>query len=178
MGFLNVSALTLALLALPILLLYMLKLRRREVWVSSTLLWRRLLRDREANTPWQRLRRNLLLLLQLLALALLVLALARPFLPIRTPVTGSVVVLLDGSASMQATDAAPTRFEAARQAALEIVAGLGPNDVATVVLVGPQPRLLSAATNNRAALRRALVLDISQVGEDVDYLVFGVQYTT
>ncbi len=155
-NFLSPSSLAFAALSIPILLLYMLKMRRREVWVSSTLLWRRLLRDREANTPWQRLRRNLLLLLQLLALAFLVLALARPYLLTRTPVAGSVVILLDGSASMQATDVDPTRFEAARQAALEIVAGLGPNDVATVVLVGPQPRVLSAATTDRAALRRAL----------------------
>ncbi len=74
--------------------------------VSSTMLWQKLLRDREANAPWQKLRRNLLLLLQLLILAALVLALARPFFPISSVISGSTVVLLDGSASMQATDAA------------------------------------------------------------------------
>ena len=66
------------LLAIPILLMYMLKLRRKTVQVSSILLWEALLRDRQANTPWQRLKRNLLLLLQLVILAALVLALARP----------------------------------------------------------------------------------------------------
>jgi len=156
MNFLTPLSLAFAALSIPILLLYMLKMRRREVWVSSTFLWRRLLRDREANTPWQRLRRNLLLFLQLLTLALLVLALARPFLPILTLVEGNVVILLDGSASMQATDVAPTRFEAARRAALDLIAGLGPNDVATVILVGPQPQVLLTPTSNRTALRRAL----------------------
>ncbi len=156
MGFLNVPAFIFALLALPILLLYMLRLRRREVWVSSTFLWQRLLRDREANTPWQRLRRNLLLFLQLLALALLVLALARPFVTRPVLSEGSVVILLDGSASMQAADVPPNRFEAARRMALDLVEGLGPGDAATVVLVGPQPRVLVAPTEDRAALRRAL----------------------
>ena len=52
--------------AIPILLLYMLRLRRREVLISSTFLWRQVVQDTEANTPWQRLRRNLLLFLQLL----------------------------------------------------------------------------------------------------------------
>ncbi|MBI3762710.1 MAG: BatA domain-containing protein [Chloroflexi bacterium] len=77
-------ALALSLLAAPIIILYMLKLRRREVEVSSTMLWSLLLRDREANSPWQKLKRNLLLLLQLLLLLLLVVALARPFIPVPT----------------------------------------------------------------------------------------------
>jgi hypothetical protein len=161
MGFLAPLALAFAALSIPILILYMLKLRRRDVLVSSTLLWQRLLRDREANAPWQRLRRNLLLFLQLAILALLTLALARPFVPTPVVVSGSVVILLDASASMQATDvadgaSAPTRFEAAVRAAREVVGGLGSDDVATIVAVGPQPQVLASATNDRALLRRAL----------------------
>jgi hypothetical protein len=82
MSFLTPLFLLLGLLAVPVIILYMLRLRRREVLVSSTMLWQKLMRDREANAPWQRLRRNLLLFLQLLILAALVLALARPFLPV------------------------------------------------------------------------------------------------
>ena len=156
MNFLTPFALAFAALSIPIILLYMLKLRRRDVLVSSTLLWQRLLRDREANVPWQRLRRNLLMLLQLLILALLTLALARPFVSTPAVVSGSVIVLLDASASMQAADVEPTRFDAARRAAREIVAGLGAGDAATLIAVGPQPRVLVSATNDRALLRRAL----------------------
>jgi len=166
MGFLTPFALAFAALGIPILILYMLKLRRRDVLVSSTLLWQRLLRDREANAPWQRLRRNLLLFLQLAILVLLTLALARPFIPTSVVASGSVVILLDASASMQATDvadgtsvdgmSAPTRFAAAVQAAREIVDGLTPGDAATIVAVGPQPLVLASATSDRALLRRAL----------------------
>ncbi len=156
MGFLTPLALTFAALSIPILVLYMLKLRRRDVLVSSTLLWQRLLRDREANRPWQRLRANLLLLLQLLALALLTLALARPFVPTRAIVSGNVVILLDASASMQATDIAPNRFEAARRVVRQMLAGLGADDAATLITVGPQPQVLASATGDPAALRRAL----------------------
>ena len=57
----------LGLLFIPaVLAMYLLKLRRDEAVVPSTLLWQRLVADVEANAPWQRLRRSLLLLLQLL----------------------------------------------------------------------------------------------------------------
>src|SRR3982750_567333 len=104
MALLTPIALVGALLAIPIVLLYMLRLRRREVVVSSTFLWQQIVRDNEANTPWQRLRRNLLLFLQLIILALLVLALARPFITVPAVTTGQIELLLDASASMKASD--------------------------------------------------------------------------
>ena len=148
MAFITPLALLLGLLALPIVLLYMLRLRRREMLVSSTMLWQKLLRDREANAPWQRLRRNLLLLLQLLILAALVFALARPFLPVPSVVTGNVVVLLDASASMQATDVEPSRFDAAREEVAAIIGGLGGGDQMTLIRVGRTPAVLAAATGD------------------------------
>ncbi len=156
MSLLNPVALLLALLALPIILLYMLRLRRRDLLVSSTWLWQRLLRDREANAPWQRLRRNLLLLLQLLLLAALVLALARPFIPVPSVVSGSVVVLLDGSASMLATDLTPNRMTVAKEQVSRLIGQLGSDDQMTVILVGRTPTVLAAATSDRDQLRRAL----------------------
>jgi hypothetical protein len=156
MGLLVPLALSLAGLSLPILFFYVLKLRRPEQVVSSTMLWRQVLRDRQANAPWQRLRRNLLLLLQLLLLLLLVLALARPYSEISTLSQGNAVVLLDASASMQATDVRPSRFEAARDRARQFVDGLGPNDTMTLIAVADVPRVLASVTNDRAVLRQAL----------------------
>ena len=90
MSFLAPAAFAALAIAIPVLLLYMLRLRRREVLISSTFLWRQVVQDTEANTPWQRLRRNLLLFLQLLILLLLVLALARPFMAVPTISAGKV----------------------------------------------------------------------------------------
>lgn len=156
MSFLTPLALGFAVFAIPIILLYMLRLRRREVSVSSTLLWTRLMRDREANAPWQRLRRNLLLLLQLLILAALVLALARPYREVPALGEGSMVVLIDASASMNATDVAPSRFERARDLASEMIQELVEGSTMTLIEVGAVPRVLIAGADDKGALREAL----------------------
>src|SRR5258706_10072992 len=139
MSFLTPLALALGALAGPIIVLYMLRLRRREVQVSSTLLGQQLVRDREANAPWQRLRRNLLLLLQLLILAALVIALARPFIEVPAVTTGRIALLIDASASMNATDVEPSRFEAAKQQANNIVDTLTQGDSLAVIPLAEGP---------------------------------------
>ncbi|MHB8507424.1 MAG: VWA domain-containing protein [Candidatus Dormibacteria bacterium] len=144
-------------LGLPaIVAMYFLKVRRREVAVPSTALWRRLLLDRQANAPWQRLRFSWLLLLQLLALLALVLAAVRPALLLPTGLAGNTVILLDRSASMQATDARPSRFEAARAEARALVNQLGAHDRMSIVGLDDHPEVLAAATGDRAALLAAL----------------------
>lgn len=150
------AALALLALVVPILLLYMLKLRRKSVQVSSTLLWERLLRDKQANTPWQKLKRNLLLFLQLLILAALALALARPALRAPVVASGAMIVLLDASASMNATDVSPTRFEAARRLVGTLVNSLPGSSQMTLITVSSQPQTLIAAESDKALLRGAL----------------------
>jgi hypothetical protein len=156
LGVLIPSALALSALAIPIIIFYMLKLRRQPARVSSLMLWQQVIQDRQANAPWQRLKRNLLLLLQLLILALLVLALARPFFTVQARVQGNVVLLLDASASMQATDVLPNRFAAAREAALDLINRLDTDDAVTLIAVENPPRVLAATTTDRSALRDAL----------------------
>src|SRR5918992_1027634 len=88
-----------------LLILYFLKLRRREMAVSSTLLWKKAIQDLQVNAPFQKLRRNLLLLLQLLLLLLLVLALSRPVANYYRGAGKMTAILIDRSASMSARDA-------------------------------------------------------------------------
>src|SRR5436189_3886663 len=110
----------LGLLFVPaVLAMYLLKLRRTEAIVPSTLLWQRLVADVEANAPWQRLRRSLLLLLQLLLVLLLAFLAARPFIERPAALARDLVLVIDTSASMGATDASPTRLDAAKAAAVD-----------------------------------------------------------
>jgi len=146
----------LAALALPIILLYMLKLRRPEARVSSVMLWRMLLRDREANAPWQRLKRNLLLVLQLLVLGMLVLSLARPAFLVRRVAAGAVTVLLDASASMNAVDVLPSRFEAAKRSLRSLTDALPSDASMSLILVSGEPKVVVAGETDKSELHRAL----------------------
>jgi len=158
MNFLAPAAFALSALAVPLVMLYMLRLRRTEVSISSTFLWNQLIHDREANAPWQRLRWNPLMLLQLLLLAALVLALTRPYWEVRTVSSGRIILLLDASASMGASDMAggKTRWQAAQDAALGIVETLGRGGSMTVIRVAHAPEVLLAASQDKEALRAVI----------------------
>lgn len=122
MGFLNIWALSIAAAVVPaLLILYFLKLRRRDQLVPSTLLWKRAVQDLQVNAPFQRLRKNLLLLLQLLILLTGILALARPVIQSTATDEKSVIVMIDRSASMNTIENSRTRLEEAKEQAERLI---------------------------------------------------------
>ncbi|MEM8783781.1 MAG: VWA domain-containing protein [Planctomycetota bacterium] len=161
MSFLSpIAALLAAAVTVPLLVgLYFLKLRRRPRVVASTLLWRKAVQDLQVNAPFQRLRNSLLLWLQLLLLALLLLAFARPADEAAAVRGDRVAILIDRSASMSARDGDPqgaSRLEAARREALNLIEGLGRDASAMVVSFGDRPVVHQGFTTDRSALRRAV----------------------
>lgn len=151
-----------AAIAGPLLVaLYLLRLRRRPVRVSSILFWQRVTRDLEANVPLRLLRPTALLLLQAMALALLVLALGRPAMHTHAPPPPRTILLLDRSASMAAVDLpqGPSRFELARQQALALVEQLsrapGRRELMLIAFAA-EPDIVQDFTSDWRAVRAAL----------------------
>ncbi len=163
--FLNPMALWGLAVALPaITALYFLKLRRQEQVVSSTLLWKRSVYDLRVNAPIQMIKRNLLLLLQLLIASLIIVGLARPFTELMRAQGRRAALVIDCSASMGTRDVnGRTRLEAAKEEALKLIdrlgvqgAGARAEDELCVIAAADRPVPVCGLTADKDKLRRAV----------------------
>ncbi|MBX3405674.1 MAG: VWA domain-containing protein [Phycisphaeraceae bacterium] len=165
-----------AAIAVPaLIILYFLKLRRRDMEVSTTLLWKKAIQDLQANAPFQKLRNNILLFLQLLILAAALLALAQPEYRDQGLTNARHIIIIDNSASMNATDGrvlppgAPpestptTRLDAAKQRALQLVDALkepgvfdNQGEEAMVIVFNASAQVLQTFTPSKTDLRNAI----------------------
>ena len=143
-------------LAVPIVIFYILKIRLRRVPVSTILFWRQIYEEKQPRSIWQHLRHLISLLLQLLLLSLLVFALTDPFFHWEVRAARKLVLVIDNSASMNATDVAPTRLAKAKLAAQRAVDGMRFRDEMAIVVAGTQPQVACGFTGHQKTLRRAI----------------------
>jgi len=145
------------LIAVPIIMLYILRTRLRRQPVSTLLFWDQLFDQKRQRSWWQRLRHWLSLLLQLAFLFFVIAALTDPLRVGQQNAARQVVVIVDNSASMAAIgDDGQTRWEAARKKALGIVAGLRGGDEVAVVTAGSSVRVPVGMTDFAPAARDAI----------------------
>ncbi|MEK7338847.1 MAG: VWA domain-containing protein [candidate division NC10 bacterium] len=156
MSFGNPLAL-LFLLGVPLLLiLYTVRRRRLEATVSSLLLWVLPAGEPQGRTLFRRLRLPLILLIQILLVTALALALARSGFLTRTAGFGRAVLIVDTSASMQATDERPSRFARALGEARAVLDRLAPGEEAILIAAGPRPTVAVPLTREVGELRTGL----------------------
>jgi len=139
-----------------IILLYFLRLKRKPVGVPSTFLWKKSVEDLHVNRLMQWLRRNVLLLLQLLCVLTFIYAALGP----RThgAVSGGrhYILMIDNSASMNATDVKPTRLEWAKAEALRVIDSSTDADPGMVIVFNSTAEIRQSYTTNREELRAAV----------------------
>ena len=99
---------------------------------------------------------NLLLLLQLLLVAAAIVALVRPHWRAMHLSGNRFILLVDNSASMQATDVAPSRLEEAKRRAGELIDQMSSGDVAMVISFADTARVEQSFTDDRGRLRESL----------------------
>src|SRR5437868_9744233 len=156
MSFANPTALLWALLAVPVVVFYVLKIRLKRVPVSTVIFWRQLFDEKRPRSLWQRLRHLVSLLVQMALLGLMVAALAEPFFSWEVLSARRVVLVLDNSASMNATDIEPTRLAKAKDEARQVIDGLRFRDEIAIVTAGTQPRVACGLTGHQHTPRDAL----------------------
>lgn len=169
--FANPAALWFLTLIVPIVLLYLLKRRRQDRVVPSTFLWKQALEDTQASTPFQKLRSNLLLLLQILIVVLLTALLAQPFFPTPSTESRQWILVIDRSASMQATDETPNRYEAAQNKLTALIESVPSEDQILLLSTGSEASILQNFTTNHAGVLKKLnqleVEDVAAEWEDL-----------
>jgi hypothetical protein len=155
LSFLNPWGLLFALFIPAIIILYLLKQQHEDLLISSTYLWEKALEDIRASRPWQRMKRNILLLLQVAAVLLLTLAVSRPFFN-QAGTSEDYIVILDCSASMQARDVNPSRFSKALEDVERLVDGMIPGQRLTIIEATQQPGIIVNRTADKGVLKEAL----------------------
>ena len=171
MSFFTPSAAWLFLLALPLIALYFLKLKRPRIAVPSLVLWHRVLDDQRVNSPFQRFKRNLLLLLQLLLLLLLVLAAMQPFFRGQDERVQRVPVLIDCSASMagQSERGGPSRLDLAKAQVADMITGLLPDQQMAIISFSQSARQRCGFTDDKQRLREALrEIEVEDLSSDIE----------
>jgi len=158
LNFVNLYGAWFSLAAIPLVILYFLKLRRPRFDVPSLVLWQSVLNDQRVNSPFQKFRRNLLLLLQLLLLALVILALMQPFIPADAGTSEYLPLLIDNSASMGALDeeSGKSRLQLVLERVREQIENLRGGQQIALFTFASTGRRLTEFTNDRRQLLKAL----------------------
>jgi hypothetical protein len=144
----------------PLVVLYILKIKRRRQRVSSTWLWATAQRDLLARHPFRKLIPELPLLLEILALVALALALARPTTRGGTIDGDHVAIVIDTSASMathvHGAAGPTTRIDEARRAAQNVVSQLAPGADAIVIEAARDARVVAPLDRDPRRLQAAI----------------------
>jgi hypothetical protein len=149
--------LLLGLLTLPLLAaIYWFRSRSRRVVVSSLMLWIDQRRARQGGQMFQRMQAPLSFFLELLILALLVLAAAGPAI-VKKEFARPLVVVLDDSYSMLAQDGASKRQPPRRQAEKAIIGALASDNYsAQFILAGAELQFLGQSLHAPEEARERL----------------------
>lgn len=145
-------------LLVPLVIFYFLKLKRPHQRVPSLALWSQVINDRRVNSPFQRFKRSILLLLQILLLLFLVLALMQPYMQSGAERAEYLPILIDCSASMAATDSesGKTRLDLAKERVTDLIDNMLPDQQFSLIAVSSTARRLTAFTDNQRVLKKAL----------------------
>lgn len=160
-----------------IILLYMLKQKAREYPFSSSMLWREIYNNIEATKPWEKLKKNLLMFLQILTVLLLILALMAPYLKHGGKRYDNVVIVIDTSASMGIRyNENRTRLEEAVERACDYVDSLSETAQITILTSNQETGIVKTNVTDKTELKRALhALEVTDLSGDASSAVSVVQ---
>lgn len=177
-GFNALSAAWWFFLLVPLIILYFLKLKRPQIRIPSLFLWQQVINDSRVNSPFQRFKKHILLLLQVLILMLLVLAAMRPYYHSVATKAQRIPIIIDTSASMGALDKKNgiTRLDLARQKIREMIENkTSEQEFAVISFSNTAIKRTGFTGNNRVLLDTLDKLKVDDVAADIEDALRMVQ---
>lgn len=149
MNFLNPLGF-LAFLSVPaIIMMYILKEKHKTENISSLFLWEKAVASAKAHEPWQKLKRNILMILQILTACFIAFALLRPYIS-GVSEGQKYIFVIDSSLSMQSTDKEPSRFEYAKAQIKDVIKDAPDNGEFSVIVMNTSPYVIKSSTNYKS----------------------------
>ena len=170
MHFVNYLPFGLLILVPGIILLYILKQKSEDKDISSLYLWRETYKNIEVSKPWEKLKNNLLMYLQIAVVSGLIFALAGPYIASREGNVDHVVLVFDNSGSMNALYAkGKTRLDTAKKQAVDYVEQLSDNADVTLLSSNQTAKVVLAGAKDKQKVKDAIYgLECTHVAGDVN----------
>ncbi len=157
MTFSSILPILLIILVPIIIILYMLKQKATDHTFSSIMLWREVYRNIEATKPWEKLKNNLLMYLQILTVIGLIFALMGPYLKSGGNSYSNVLIVIDSSGSMNYSyNKDKTRFDEEINRAIDYVNSLDDTASVTVVTVDKESKLLFSGITDKSEINNKI----------------------
>lgn len=138
-----------------IVLLYLLKQKAKDQTFSSILLWQEIYKNLEAKTPFEKLKQNILMYLQIFLMLLLIFALMAPVLNKGGMVQEHAVLVIDNSASMQyLQEGEESRLDYSKKLAEHEIDGLSENSTVTLIVCNAKANVVYQGTDKNTVKHR------------------------
>lgn len=124
-----------------VILLYMLKQKRKNEDVPSLMLWREVYKDVKAKTPWERLRKNLLMILQILILSLLIFSFLEPLTLFGGREFRNLILVFDTTGSMKGKIGESSKFEQGKEEMKKIISSTKEGANVTIITSGKESKV-------------------------------------
>lgn len=149
MNLLNPSALWFLLIIPPVVLLYFMKFRRRETPVTTLFLWKKVMQDARVNSFFQKLRINILLILQLLFILFVISAIVRPYFKSLGSLSSETIFIIDASAGMKTLEGRKTRFAIAKEKIHNLIDESKSDSAFMIIAAFQAPEILTGLSSDR-----------------------------
>lgn len=155
MIFQNPSAFWAFLFLIPLIVIYLLKVKPQRLETTTLFLWDKIITKKKHESLFSKLKNLLSLLLILIALSATILAMAHPVLEIDKQAE-KILLIIDNSVSMTAKQGSQTRLQEAIDKAETFIENLNEHQELTLATLSGQLEVHLAASNNQLQLKEAL----------------------